>query len=162
MYFKNFDKLLYEFDIAGKPTVLLVKDITRNVRFRKELLSNITIFDEYDIVYDETPEQISEKLYGTPEHFWIIMLANDKYDYINDFPLSQPALEQYITDKYVDPYAIHHYVNSAGFIVDSTYVGSSSVTNYDYEYAVNESKRRIKIIPKFYIDKILTDFKKII
>jgi len=162
MYFKNFPSFIYDFDIGGKDTALLVKDITRNVRFRQDILSNVTVYDEYDILDNETPEQIAEKLYGNPEYYWIIMLANDRYDYINDFPLTQYVLEQYINDKYTNPYAIHHYVNSAGFVVDSSYVGASSVTNYDYEYSVNESKRRIKIIPKYFIDKILTDYKKII
>lgn len=162
MYFKNFPDFIYDFDINGTDTALLVKDITRNVRFRQDIFSNITVYDEYDIVNDETPEHISEKLYGNPEYFWIIMVANDRYDYINDFPLSQYALEKYINDKYPNPYGIHHYVNSKGLIVDSSYVGAGTVTNYDYEYTINESKRRIKIIPKVYIDKILTDYKKII
>jgi hypothetical protein len=162
MYFKNFPSFIYNFDISGVSTALLVKDITNNVRFRQELLSNITVYDEYDIVDNETPEQISEKLYGSPEYYWVIMLANDRYDYINDFPLTQYVLEQYISDKYTNPYDIHHYIDSNGFIVDSSYVGAGTVTNYDYEYSVNESKRRLKIIPKYYIDKILTDYKKII
>lgn len=162
MYFKNFPSFIYNFDIAGTNTALLIKDITRNVRFRQELLSNITVYDEYDIIDNETPEHISEKIYGNPEYYWVIMLTNDRYDYVNDFPMTQSVLEQYISDKYTNPYGIHHYKNSSGFIVNSTYSGASSVTNYDYEYAANESKRRIKIIPKFYIDKILTDYKKII
>ncbi|CAB4126628.1 baseplate wedge subunit [uncultured Caudovirales phage] len=162
MYFKNFPSFIYNFDIAGTNTTLLVKDITTNVRFRKELLSNITVYDEYDIVDNETPEHISEKIYGTPEYFWVIMLANERYDYINDFPLTQYVLEQYISDKYINPYDIHHYVNENGFIVDSSYIGARSITNYDYEYSINESKRRIKIIPRYYIDKIITDYNKII
>ena len=162
MYFKNFPSFIYDFNINGVNTALLLKDITRNVRFRKELLSNITVYDYYDILNNETPEQISEKLYSIPDYFWVIMLANDRYDYIKDFPLSQFVLEQYINDKYDDPYGIHHYENESGFIVDSSYIGASSITNYDYEYSVNESKRRIKIIPKYYIDKIISDFKKII
>jgi len=162
MYFKNFPSFIYNYDIAGVDTALLVKDITRNVRFRQQILANITVYDEYDILDGETPEHISEKIYGNPDYFWVIMLSNDRYDYVNDFPLPQFTLEQYISDKYPNPYGVHHYLNVNGFVVDSSYAGAIAVTNKDYEYGVNETKRRIKIIPKFYIDKVLTDYKKII
>ena len=152
--------MLYRFDIAGKEVSILLKDITQNVRFRKELLSNITVYDEYDILDNETPEHIAEKFYKNPYYHWIIMLVNDRYDYINDFPLSLNDLSQYVTDKYGsgNEYLVHHYVNTNGFIVNQGTPFASAVTNYDYETSINESKRRIKIVPQYLIDKVLKDF----
>jgi hypothetical protein len=57
---------------------------------------------------------------------------------------------------------IHHYEDSNGYIVDSTSAGVSSITNYQYEELLNESKRRIKVVPKGIIEQIITEFKKII
>lgn len=163
MYFTDFPKFLYEFNIKNKLTAIIVKDITRNIRFRRDVLSNVTVYDEYDILDGETPEHISEKVYGNPQYHWIIMLTNDRYDYVKDFPLTFDVLEKYIIDKYNgDIYATHHYVNSIGSIVDSSAFGATSVTNYDYEESVNESKRRIKIVPKSSIDLILKNFKELI
>lgn len=163
MYFEQFPNMIYEFDIKNKPTALVVKDITRNVRFRRDVLANITVYDEYDIMEGETPEHISEKLYGTPNYYWIIMLANERYDYIKDFPLTYAMLERYISDKYGDNlYGVHHYENDQGFVVNSDYVGASSISNYRYEDLLNESKRRIKIIPMSTIALILQNFKDII
>lgn len=163
MYFQEFPSMLYEFDIKNKPTALVVKDITRNVRFRRDVLANITVYDEYDIMEGETPEHISEKMYGTPYYYWIIMLSNERYDYIKDFPLTYAMLERYITDKYGDQlYATHHYENSKGFVVNSDYIGAVSITNYRYEELLNETKRRIKIIPKNMIDLVLKNFKDLI
>jgi hypothetical protein len=162
MYFNNFENFIYEFNIGGKDTALLVKDITRNVRFRMDVLSNITVYDEYDILEAETPEHIAEKIYGNPQYHWIIMLVNERYDYLNDFPLSLFNLEKYINDNYDNPYDAHHYVNSLGFIVNSDAEGAYAVSNYEYETAINESKRRIKIVPVYYIDRIMAEFKKII
>lgn len=159
MYFKEFPTMLYRFDLGAEEVSIPVLDITRNVRFRKEILANITIYDEYDILDNETPELIAEKIYGNSKYHWIIMLVNERYDYTNDFPLSSYDLEKYINDKYTNPYAIHHYVSSDGYIVDSNYSGATSVSNYNYEVSINESKRRIKIVPKLLIDKILSEYK---
>lgn len=101
MYFKDFPSYLYDFNYGnGVIKTTVVKDITRNIRFKKEILENIALYDEYDIVDGETPEIISEKIYGTPEYHWVIMLANDKYDYRSDFPVPEPILQKHITSYY--------------------------------------------------------------
>lgn len=87
MYFKEFPKFLYDFKYGDYDTrTSIVTDITRNIRVRKEVLENVTLYDEYDIVDGETPEIIAEKIYGNAEYHWIIMLANGRYDYLTDFP----------------------------------------------------------------------------
>jgi hypothetical protein len=100
MYFKGFPQYLYDFNYGNRVKTSVVVDITRNIRFRKEILQNITLFDEYDIIDGETPEIISEKFYGTPEYHWVVMLANGKYDYRFDFPMIEPVLQRHIEDVY--------------------------------------------------------------
>ena len=73
-YFTNFPKIPYEFIIDGKSVLINVVDIALNVRARKAALKNYLIYDEYDIEEGETPESISEKLYGKPHFHWLIML----------------------------------------------------------------------------------------
>jgi hypothetical protein len=163
MYFKEFPKFLYDFKYGNTTKTTVVTDITRNVRFRKEVLENVTLFDEYDIVDGETPEIVAEKIYGDPEYHWIIMLANQKHDYISDFPLSEQALVKHIVDTYgAQRYAIRYYVNAKGFVVNSTATGAVSVSNDDYERALNESKRRIKVISPQVISTILTQYKELL
>jgi hypothetical protein len=164
MYFNNFPAIAYEFNIGDKTTVIAVTDITENVRFRKEILANINLYDEYDIVDGETPEIISEKFYGSPYYHWIVMLVNERYDYINDFPLSQTSLEKYIIDKYGsgNSNSTHHYENVAGFIVDSDHPQAESISNTQYEERINEGKRRIKIISSAVLQRILNQFKDIV
>ena len=162
MYFSNFPEMLYEFNIDGKDQLVQVKDITRNIRFRRDVLANITIYDEYDIVDGESPEIVAEKIYGNPNYHWIIMLTNDIYDVKNDWILSQYDFEKHVDSKYgSNIYSTHHYELN-GYIVDSTEVGAYPVSNYEYENAINESKRRIKIIPASLVSNILTQFKSII
>lgn len=139
---------------------LILSDITRNIRFRRDILANITVYDYYDIVDGETPEIIAEKIYGNAQYHWVIMLVNERYDYLGEWPLTQPVLDQYISDKYGDAAtSVHHYENSAGVIVSSDYPSAVPITNADYETEVNESKRRIKIISKDLLSTILKNFK---
>lgn len=100
MYFERFPKIYYDFKIGNNTDIKIVTDITRNVRVIKDILSNITLYDEYDIKEGETPEIIADKFYGSPLYHWVVMLTNDRYDYINDFPLPQAELEKHIKEKY--------------------------------------------------------------
>lgn len=160
MYFKNFPEFLYEFKMGGVDKTSIVKDVTRNIRFRRDVLANITVYDEYDIVDGETPEIIAEKIYGNAQYHWVIMLANDRYDYIEDFPLAEPELVKVISAKYPETENdIHHYVNADGFIVNSTSPGAVSVSNAEYERAQNEKKRRLKIISPKLINTVLKNYK---
>lgn len=159
MYFKEFPETLYDFNIAGKDKVMLVKDITRNIRFRRDVLANITLYDLYDIVDGETPEIIAEKFYGDAQYHWIVMLANDRYDYVADFPMTYNVLWEYIKAKYGDQkYYPHHWVSPSGHIVDSDFPGALPISNIKYEEDLNESKRRIKIISPSLISSILKNF----
>jgi hypothetical protein len=163
MYFKDFPNFIYQFKVGNTTKTSLVKDVTRNIRFRRDVLANITVYDEYDIVDGETPEIIAEKLYGDAQYHWIIMLANDRYDYIEDFPLAEYQLVRVIAAKYPGTENnIHHYVDANGFVVNSNAPGAVSVSNADDERNKNESKRRIKIISKNIINTILKDYKDLI
>lgn len=92
-------------------TLQILTDITSNVRVRKAVLENITLYDEYDIKEGETPEIIAERVYGNPELHWIIMLVNQRYDYLKDFPMSSLELQQHMEQTYgagnLDQ--VHHY-----------------------------------------------------
>lgn len=243
MYFSNFPKLVYDFDLGVGTDYRVVTDITRNVRIRKFVLENISLFDYYDVAEGETPEIISEKVYGTPYYHWVIMLVNQRYDYITDFPLSQQELDAYIRKKYTEAkmYSINCYkkngvitegvnviklVNSnslpgggssasyaVGDIVQNQlgYLGRidqiistaqdtgtykvslrdgafnpgdivsgvyetlngivstmtipqeyTTLSNYDYEFQLNESKRRIKIVDPRLIDQVIKEFEDIL
>jgi len=167
MYFKEFPTFLYDFRYGNSANTKtsLVKDITRNIRFRRDILSTITMYDEYDIEDGETPEIIAEKMYGNPEYHWIIMLANNRYDYITDFPLDEVSLVKHIEAKYgEDRYAVHHYeaqvdADADNHVVNSDYPGAYPVSNDEWERRINEEKRRIKIISPSLVSAILKNYK---
>ena len=133
-------------------------DITQNIRFRKEILANITTYDFYDIKDGETPEILSERIYGTPDYHWVIMLANNRYDYTAEWPLTYVTLQKYIDAKYGENAdATRHNEDENGYVV----MGGYPVSNREYEERLNEKKRRIKIISPSLINTILQNYKDI-
>lgn len=164
MYFKNFPEIFYPYTIAGKSEVLVVRDLTRNVRIIKEISSKITIYELYDIQYGDTPEIISHKFYGSSLYHWVLMLINERYDYISDFPLAQPELDSFVTQKYGEgnEHDDHHWIDENGLIVSSDIVGATSVSNTQYEDYINESKRTLKIVSPDIIAKLSDEFLQII
>lgn len=170
-YFNKFPLDVYDFSEFGQEKLeILVSDIITNVRIKTELLQNIVYYNEYDIRDGETPEIISEKFYGTPFLHWAIMLINERYDYLSDFPMALVNLEAYINDKYgvANINNIHHYQDSNGQWVNSDYVNPAGVadaipiTNYEYEVTLNENKRRIKIVPPEIMGEVLRRFREIL
>lgn len=159
MYFKDFPNFLYDFKYGNTLKTSIVSDITRNVRVRKEILSSVTIYDEYDIEDGETPELIAEKIYGDAKYHWVVMLSNDAVDYLTDFPLEEHRLVKVIQDKYTNINAIHHYENSDGFVVNSDDPDAYPVSNNEYERRLNEAKRRIKLVSPKLLNTILKNFK---
>lgn len=100
MYFKQFPIIYYPVTINGVDQYVQLKDITANIRFVKEFLSNITLYDEYNIIDGDTPEIISEKIYGVSKFHWLIMIANERYNYAQDFPYTYPTLARFAKEKY--------------------------------------------------------------
>lgn len=172
MYFKSLPRIKYLLDPAqrGSSDVsVLLTDITVNVRFKQEVIDKITLYDYFIMKEGETYEIVSERLYGTPEYHWILMLLNDAYDWKKDVALPLLEFEEYIKDKYGSlanaQSTIRHYVNSKGFVVDSNYLNEQGqldakpVTVYEWEEAINNDKRKIKIISQEMIDRVLLNFK---
>jgi len=171
MYFKKFPDILYEFPFNSGNQLLRVKDITRNVRPFQDVLNNVVYYDDYDIQDGDTPEIISERIYGTPLLHWVIMLVNEKYHYLNDFPIPETRFDDFMINKYGSIevayhqhilYGKPHFVSSTGRVVDSDYPGAIPVTNYEYERGLNEAKRRIRVVNASLIDTFVNDLNRVI
>ena len=96
------------------------------------------------------------------------MMMNKMFSRYYDWPLSERALQAYVVDKYTDPTATSHYEaaqtsgNTATKLrVKSDFSGAVAVTNLEYERAVNEAKRPIKILGEFYLGQFLDEHSKI-
>ena len=142
----------------------VVQDILRRVKFSDELKSNNAFFDQYDIKDGETPEMVALRFYRDPQYHWVVLLANDIVDPRFDWPMTQTNLVEYCKTKYGDSslYSTHHYVNAAGYEVNSNDPEAASVSNFQYEDEINESKRRIKILKGEVVSEVVSNFETLI
>jgi hypothetical protein len=162
-YFNKLPEIYYNFILNGTEKLFIVRDITANVRPLKNTLDNITVYDLYDIVDGETPEIISHRFYGSPKYHWAIMIANQRYDYLNEWPLPYDRLVQYCVDKYGDGniYDTHHYEDENGFVVNSDYSAATPIDNITYEDRINESKRTIKLVSLQIVQQMSSEFERL-
>jgi len=177
MYFKNFPQIEFLVSPPGyrkAAQYVSVVDITVNIRFIKQLIDNITLFDYYNIQGNETIEHIAEKLYGSPHYNWVIMLLNNIYDYRNDYVMTEEVFERFIINKYG---SVEEALNNIVFYRNDDGITSTQytfdldeykeisnpdfkpVTAYQYEAEKNDEKRRIKVVSKHMISLILKNFR---
>ena len=139
-------------------------NITARNKFVAKYKNDPNYFYEHTITEGETPEIIADKFYDDVELVWVIMIFNDMMNVYNDWPADQYTLSQFIDEKYDNPYAIHHYVAaSTGAIVDLDYPSYDRVpvTNTEYEIALNDSKRKIKLLLPELVGQAVTQHKEL-
>lgn len=139
-----------------------------NVTARNKILSayknNAKVYYEHSVTDGETPEIIADKFYDDAELAWVILIFNDIHNVYKDWPQDNFTLENYIYDKYENPYGIHHYVSaSTGNVVSFDHVSYDRVpvTNYDFEVDLNDSKRKIKLILPEYVGQVVSQHKEL-
>ena len=159
-YFESFPVTYYRF--SNSDDYILLKHILRRFRFREKVKDIVGWWDNYIIMDHETPESIALSVYGDPKLHWIILLYNDIIDPFSDFPLNSDQLNKYVDEKYPDARnSIHHYTKG-GRIVPQGTSGATAVSNYQFEFLVNEAKRKIRLPKSDYIRPILIEFEKIL
>ena len=191
-YFKNMPSLYYRFETgtnhAGKKIDLvhqkLVTDISLRHRLKSTIKSATYTKYNYTIPDGERPDTLSYRYYGGFEYIWLIFLANNIFDPIFDWPLSQDELRKHIICKYGSLDAansgVHHYeeviqklvpaskgqdrIEERFYEVDETryqivaaegFGMERTVSNYDYEVLHNDSKKEINLIEDVWAEQIL-------
>jgi hypothetical protein len=175
MYFSKFDKGFY--DINGDGNQKLVTDLMTRVKVREKILNESMLYDTYDVPSGEKPEDTSYKHFGSSQFHWVILLTNNITDRYYGWPLSFQDFEAYITDKYTNPDAVHHYeiTQSSGpqtgngpddyshkVEVNSTVSGAQSVSNREYEQRLQDEKRQIKLLNPSYLQTFIEEFNSLI
>ena len=166
-YFEKIPTIGYDIDGSGQKTIAV--DILQRIKLRAILLNNYLIFYTYMVKDGETAEIIADKLYGSTQYHWIVILANNIVDPVYDWPMSQENLVITIKKKYDTPsldglvYAyqtVDHYEDKWGNPIDETTYRSlpaverKIVMIYDAEVSANEAKRNIRLLDKKFVSQV--------
>ena len=166
MYFSKFPYIVY--DSVGNGEFKIVTNLLRRVAIRSKVKANTLFFDTYDVKEGETPEMVAHKLYGDPELHWIILLVNNVTERYHQWPKNTNQFLAYINDKYSNVDATHHYEISQvsgdttikiDIGTDNTdYPSATAITNFEYEEALEDKKRSIRLLDPSYLGIFVAEF----
>ena len=169
MYFQYFPTIMY--DPAGDGTAKSVTNILKRARLRVNMKKELIMLEQYDVKEGETPEIVSDKHHGSPYYHWVVMLVNDMSDVNHDWIKSTRQMQQYLQSKYTETqlYEPHHYEipQTSGDttvmieVENTTYPSATTVTNYEYEIALNESKRSVDLLKNQYLSFFVNEFEEL-
>jgi hypothetical protein len=126
-YFKNFETISYDFDGIGIEKD--IKNIAQYSTIISKNLDNVAFYSYYNILDGERPDNVSQKLYGTPAYYWLFFIINDGLqNYWHDWPKGSEALRNYVEQEFIGLAAIFDAdVPAFGkFVVGGTVSGSLS------------------------------------
>ena len=177
--------LLYNFgSSAVDPQFLVTKNLWRRASLLPEFSASVMMFDEYIVENGEKPEDIAFNLYGNPFYNWVLLVVNDITNFHEQWPKSSSQLQEYCSNKYVNPEGTKDYITRevkmgndiivpAGKIVPSTfqvvyYNGSNIVTAnpvvprtfYQFEEEENSKKERIQLVKPEFIEDFVENYER--
>ena len=179
-YFRNIPKVKYDIYGAEPNKYRNVTNIMKRISFKPSVIEDITDYYPYRVKDGERPDILSHQKYGSVAYAYLIMLINDIYDPLFDWPLTSQQFEKYLTSKYGSVSAAmgetkYYYqiiraevartgtserIPAVKFIVDETAYDALSIgdrstqTAYEWEDELNDNKRDIKLINAEFIQDI--------
>ena len=117
---------------------VVAKNFFRRFKITDEFQQYAVFFKQYTISDFEKPWQVANAAYDDPTKDWVILLTNNVFNPLFDWPLDSYTFRKFIEGKYDDPYGtIKHYetyevkdgngvvVQKAGIIVDKAFFDGS-------------------------------------
>ena len=183
MYFTHFPTTEFQ----GK-TVL---DITRKAKLSNITNDNAIAYQNYTVQEGEKPEDVAFYYYDGVEYAWLVLASNNIIDPYTQWPKEERQLLEYMKVQYAEQAGttgdaviewcqnatisanIVHYQSHSDPNIQlnrASYLNSSPtekaefypVRVYDYEFALNESRREIVLVNKSFVPVISEQLEKIL
>ena len=162
-YFKHFPTI--DYDPTGDKNTKTIKDILTRLTIKDVVRNNKAVFSKYDVKEGQRPEDVAFEQYGDAQLHWIVLMMNEMVNPYYEWPMGLRDLEKFVAEKYSDVNATHHHeiAQSSGdtntkIHVDSGTIGAEAITNYEYEEAVNDSRKQIRLLAPVYVTQIQAEF----
>jgi len=174
-YFNKFPTIIY--DMKNDGNYKLLPDILRRVKQRNAIKSGQFIFDNYDVIDGEKPEDIAYKWFGDAQLHWVILMTNNVTNRYYDWPMNSVQFQAMLEDKYDNPDGIHHYelTQDSGRTtgqgpndyshkveVNSDTTNALSISNREYEEREQDKKRSIRLLNQRFLSDFIDEFDKLI
>lgn len=175
-YFSDLPDLKYALSVnrAGNTQNIIIKDFFHLMKVRDDIMRESTLYNMYNVINGERPENISYKEYGDEQYYWVILQINNIVDYYNQWPLSTYEFEKFIIKKYgswENAGKIRHFetertmlppegeyilcpeglVVPQVFSINDIYIETNAISYAEYEERLNKRKSEIFVLKKAYL-----------
>ena len=165
------------YDMKDDGNYKLLPDILRRVKQRNAIKSGQFIFDTYDVVDGEKPEDIAYKWFGDASLHWVILMTNNVTDRYYQWPMNGVQFQAFLEDKYSNPDGIHHYEiprdsgrttgqgpSDYSYLVEvnSDTPNASTISNREFEERQQDKKRSIRLLDKSLVGQFIAEFDRLI
>ena len=100
-FFSQFPKVPYSFDQFTPTINTQIIDMYRYVDINRDITSDLSAYLRYSIKDGERPDQVSHKLYKSPDFHWTFFIINELLkDGIHNWPKSYVELDDYLRKTY--------------------------------------------------------------
>ena len=179
-YFKSIPNVKYDINGNAPNTFQKATNIMKRPKFKKAVIDEITDYYPYRIKDGYRPDMVSQEVYNTPAYAYLILMFNDIYDPVFDWPLGLKQFDNYITFKYgsIDSAVStvkYHYqiiraevpkselaerVPAVKYIIDQTTYNAlgendrTTISQYDWEFELNDEKTELQMIDAAIIQDV--------
>jgi hypothetical protein len=115
-YFNKLPNINYINRLPGHENLndyIAVKNLFRRPIIRSDIFENLAYFTKYQIIGDERPDNVAEKVYGNANYDWIVLMCNNVINIQTEWPIPQDSLHDHLIEKYGSESeiynGIHHY-----------------------------------------------------
>ena len=171
-YFKSIPNVKYDINGNSPNTFQKATNIMKRPKFKPAVIEEITDYYPYRIKDGYRPDMVSQEVYETPSFAYLILMFNDIYDPVFDWPLGLVQFDSYIVSKYgsIDSAVntVKYYyqiiraevaktgtserIPAVKYIIDSTAYAllgdddKTTISQYDWEFELNEEKTELQLI----------------
>lgn len=167
MLLKNFPAVDYRFPNNEYRRIV---NFTISVVIDKLNITNKILFKPINIYDVETPEIVSDRVYGTPDYWWVILLVNDVINPFNGWYRSTDVIRKEVANKNDYVYFKNIHTGRIADDVDSARYKEmrekgqplpehiNYFNRYDYEVELNSKRNDCWIISPDYIYDFVDEY----
>jgi hypothetical protein len=143
-YFSKFPKIY--FTVNDGQSVDRITNIMAKFSLNDSIKDNTAVYYEYDVTESDTPEIVANKMYGSPERHWVVLMMNNIVDPQYDWPMTTITLNNFIDAKYSNTQYANSNTSGAGLSY-----AESNVHSY-YKVITTTIPNGSKIVNEYQVD----------
>jgi len=102
-YFRELPNIEYLSPLSDRNSAseyIEAKNLFKRFKLRDDLLYSVNNFQRYEINGEDRPDQVADKIYGSPQLDWVVLISANIINVRDQWPLSHKDVYEYASDVY--------------------------------------------------------------